>query len=482
MVRESVSAALESSAFPAKELQLRSLRGREAISSLFDFQVEVVSLNPEGIDLAKVVGAEVSIVLSRAGTIERRIHGVVSEASDSLATETDFRIYRLRVVPRMHRLTLVVNQEVNVDVSVPDLVKSKLDLVGLAGDVDLRLHENHSPREFVVQFAESDFAFVSRLTEHLGISYVFNQQGDKDRIVFADSPSGFPTIDGHEAVHFRQRGEACDVHALTVTRKVVPSVYAMRDYNYRTPALSLVAVHELAADPGGVDEFGAHAKTPAESALLARVRAEESDATRVVYDGKSDLAFVTAGARYRLEDHPLLANLELLVTEVEHELVQVALGTTGSAPSVAYSNSFRAIDAAKPFRPARVTPRPKMVGLYTGLTEAETGAGKKYAHIDEHGRYLVRLLFDTTGTGDRRRASHPIRLAQPHVGVDSGVHMPLHPGTEVVVAFVNGDPDRPIIVGALHNHAMPSVTAQGERTTNRIKTASGIVMDLIDGH
>src|SRR5690606_28914516 len=138
--------------------------------------------------------------------------------------------------------------------------------------------------------------------------------------------------------------------------------------------------------------------------------------------------------------------------------------------------TFVAIDTVQPYRPPRITPRPRIPGLLTGVVEAKSSTDvERYARIDAEGRYWIKFLFDTVPIGERR-ASRPIRRAYTNVGSDYGMHFPLRPGVEVVMAFVNGDPDRPIVLGAVHNTRTPNPVMDKIGRTNMIKTASGIRM------
>jgi type VI secretion system secreted protein VgrG len=471
---------IELSGFSSDVLKVYKLSGRETISQLFNFDVEVVCPKEAGVDGHALTGQDAQIVLEQDGVELRRIHGMVAEVHDLLANLLNHRAYRLRIVPRAFRLTLVETEEISMNMSVPDIIKHKLELVGLSGgDVELRLIGSYAPREFVVQYHETDFAFICRLAEHLGISFFFEHQDGQDTMVFTDNVAGFKPAAGAEAVHFRERGEHRDVFEIEARSKLVPSVYVARDYNYRQPLLDLTSEHVLPTGyAGGVIEHGGHFKTPAEGKALAQVRAEERQATQLVYVGKSDLGALGAGARCMLEGHPHLDSLDLLLVEVEHLVTPAVGGSSGSEQHRNYVNTFRATPGQQTYRPPRVTPKPRIGGLVTGIVDAGPGGSGKSAQIDDQGRYMVRILFDTGAAGGV--SSRPVRMIQNHAGANYGTHFPLKPGIEVLIAFVNGDPDRPVIVGAVPNPLTPSPVAASNRSTHRIKTQEGILFDLVD--
>ncbi|WP_437528641.1 type VI secretion system tip protein TssI/VgrG [Sorangium sp. So ce726] len=472
---DSLNIRLELSGFSSDLLQVSRLSGREAISQLFTFDVEVVCPSEDGVDGQTFTGESIAIVFEQNKVEVRRVHGMVAEVHDMLANLRDHRAYRLHIVPRAYRLALVETTEISMNKAVPDLIKQKLELVGLSGsDVELRLAGTYAPREFVVQYQETDLAFISRLAEHAGISFFFEHQDGQDTMVFTDG-AGFEPAAGAESVQFRENSDTRDVFELEARSRLVPSVYVARDYNYRQPMLDLTSEHVLPTGyAGGVVEYGGHYKTPAEGKALAQVRAEERQATQLVYAGRSAVSGLGAGARSTLEGHPNLESLDLLFVEVEHRATLL----TGRDEPRRYVNTFRAIPGQNTYRPPRVTPTPRIGGVVTGIVDAGPGGGGNDAQIDDQGRYMVRFLFDTGAAGGV--TSRPVRMLQNHAGANYGTHFPLKPGTEVLIAFVNGDPDRPVIVGAAPNPLTPSPVNSANRSTHRIKTQGGIVFDLVD--
>jgi len=476
-------ATIESSDFSCDGVEVHRLSGSEAIGRLYDFQVEVACAH-DGPSLDGIEGALVTVVMERfRGAGQgwhgvRKIHGMVAEVEDMLATHADVHVYRLRVVPRAFALTLVEIQEIYMNLSVPDIIKDKLQHVGLSAKIEMRLSGTYVPREFVVQYNESDLAFVSRQAEHHGISFYFQHGDASDTLVFTDDMSGFQTVDGASSIPYGAHVADGTVFRLTSTRRVVPSYYAVRDYNYRTPTVDITGEHTLPdAFAGGVVEYGTHPKTPDEAKAIAEIRAQERFAGQLVYTGRSMVPALSAGMRVTITDHPDKGSLELLITEVEHDARQIVRARSESEEQ-GYTNTFRAIPADRAYRPPRVTPKPRIAGLLTAIVDpGPAGPGAKYAQIDEHGRYLVHFVFDTTPPGERA-ASRRIRMVQNHAGENYGTHFPLHPGVEVVVGFVDGDPDRPLIVGAVPNPIKSSPVTQGETGLHRIRTSSGITMEM----
>ncbi len=407
---------------------------------------------------------------------------MISEVEDMLDPEARHRTYRLRLVPRAYRSTLVETQEIFLDKSIPEIIQAKLARVGLeAEDVSLRLLGSYPPREFVVQYKETDLAFISRLAEHLGISFYFEHGAGRDVMVFSDDPNLLHPIEGAEVVQFRPRGEKNDVHRITLTDRLIPSTYVAQDYNYLTPDLDISGRHEVAGYAGGVIEYGPHTLTAAESTTTARVRAEERKATDDVFSGEADVCRFHAGAAFTLEGHPRLPSTRLLLVEVTHHATQNVLMGGSAEGDRHYTNRFRAVHAADPYRPPRVTPRPRILGVLSGRIEPRTdGAIGPYSTLDDQGRYTVRFFFDPAPLGARPASSLPVRMMQPHAGPNYGFHFPLKPGVEVLVAFTEGDPDRPFVLGTVPNPVTPTPVAQPGYLMNRIQTASGVFMEMKD--
>ena len=492
---------LETETLPNGELELIKLRGREVISQLFEYEILAVCRDPSAFEPEEIVGEEAAIVFSREGEEVRRIYGMISTVSDRLETETEHTTYRLTFVPRAYRLTLVETLDVFLDITVPDVIRQKMKDAGLqekapgadpgggsahrrlgqagpGNDFELRLHDKYPLRDFVVQYKETDLAFISRLCEHLGISITYEHTTGKDVMVFTDANEGFRAIEGREAAPFRGRGEHRDVYAFEETIRMIPAQYVVRDYNYRTPQVTLTGQAQVPTGLGSVVEYGSHVKTPEEAEKLAQVRAQERMAGRRVYTGIADVPSLRAGARFTLEGHPR-GDTRLLLTETLLEAEQVTLGFASVKESF-FRVDFTAVSDKRRFRPQRLTPKPRIHGVVTGVIDSPKD-DTRYADVDDQGRYKVRFLFDTTSP-DKGQASKLVRMAQPHSGEGYGMHFPLRPGVEVMITFVDGDPDRPIIVSTVPNPQTASPVQAGNAPRNIIRTGGGNEINIDDTH
>ncbi len=484
MTKDYLNVRIESQDFDSSLVEIHKLTGRERISQLFRFELEIVYKKPEGLPLEDLAGAEVVLVFERANEQVRRLFGMVARVDDLFDTEEAYTGYRLLIVPRAWRMTLIETLDIFQKMSVPQIIRKKLELIDLVTkgiDYEFRLLDQYPEREFVVQYEETDLAFISRLAEHEGISFFFEHGDERDKIVFVDRRGGFRPIVGSEStVNYSRRGEQVGVYGFELQHRLIPGAYVVRDFNYRTPQLELQADHELDDGyGGGIIEYGTHCETPEQAERYAEIRAQQHHATREVYCGSSDTQTFSPGAIFELTAHPRV-NPKLLLLEVDHSATQSVAGRGGGEERT-YTNSFRAIDASEQYRPPRITPKPRIPGLITGIVEQgqEDDVGK-FAKIDGQGRYTVKFLFDTAPPGDNK-ASRPVRRLQPSAGPNYGMHFPLRPGVEVSLAFVNGDPDRPLIVGAVPNPLTPTPVDEGIATKNRIKPESGVLFEIEDG-
>lgn len=480
MVHGSVEARLESRSFSCDHLRIHKLSGREAISQLFSFDLEVVSSVADEPVAFEMSGAEVTIVFSCGGEDHRRIHGIITEIDEMFETGVEHRSYRLRVAPRAFLLTLAELQDIFIDQSAPEIVRRKLEGAGFSSDdLELRLLASYPALELAVQYRETDFAFVSRLTEHLGISFFFEHGERRETIVFTDG-RGFPKVPGRADIRFRPRGERRGVFCIEGTTRLIPKSYVLEGYSGGAAGGDLIASHESPLGySGGVVEYGAHFKTLEAGVELAQIRAEEREAGRFVYSGQSDACELGAGLRFALRGHLRLNGTELLVTEVEHALIQPTLIHT-AVEGVHYENTFRAIDAGLVYRPRRATPRPRIHGVMRGVVEQEPDAAPgQCARTDERGRYAVKL-GSGAGLAGQQSASRPACMIPRCAGPEDGARAPLKPGAEVLVMFIDGDPDRPLIIDAAPGPAASSPVTWDNAPDKGAKTAPGTGVTMGD--
>jgi type VI secretion system secreted protein VgrG len=468
---------LTSSAFGDSQIDVLSLDGEERLGQLFHFDVEVTT--PDGsLDEEAVMTSPLTLSFVRNDAIERRVHGIAANIEERTTTgDQGYRSYYIRLVPRLWLGTVNEALDIFMDKSIPEVIEDKLGMWGfeLGTDFVMRLRTDYPKREFVVQYRESDVAFISRWCEHLGITLSLEHDEQRDVVVFSDHQEAFAEIEGEAAVPFRDAGAGSGVSALVAKRRTMPRRIVMRDYNYRTPGVDLTVIEEVPTGRAGdVVEYGAHFKTPSEGKWFAGLRVQQVLSTQRVLNGQATEPRLRAGATFALEGHPA-GELELLVTEVDHR-AELA-GPRGGRGSLSYGTTFRAIAKELTFRPPRITPRPKVTGVLNGVIDAS--AKGDYAEIDADGRYRVKFLYDTAQR-DEGLASKLVRMAQPHAGGGYGMHFPLRPGVEVILTCVDGDPDRPVIASTVPNPSNPSPVTGGNNARNIIRTGGGNEINIDD--
>jgi type VI secretion system VgrG family protein len=470
---------LEAPALSGIDVQVRSVVGRERIAELYRFVIEVRVPGEVDIDLAALLRDRATLVFLRGDDELRRVHGAIVAASDRSEPDAKHATWELELGPRISDLALNRRLEVAVERGVRDIVSDKLTRAGFEADRDFAISfaGDYGTREFTVQYEESDLDFARRLTEYYGIAFTFVHEDGRDKVIFLDNNDAYPALDD---VPYRARDSGGGVFRLSTAVRRLPSAYRVRDYNYRKPSLDVEGREAIVAGRGGeIYEFGANVTTSEQAHNVARVRAEAIRATSNILNGESDWMPLRAGAICTIDGHPR-GPQRVLIVEVEHDAEVTALAE-GTGEEHGYQNRFVAIPADVEYRPPMTTPRPRVSGMLTGMIEGGDG---EYAHLDEHGRYRVRLLFDDSDTPEAH-ASLPIRMAQPHAGPGYGMHFPLRAGVEVLIACIDGDPDRPVIAGCVPNGETPSPVTTNNAAKNILRTGGGneiAIDDTKGGH
>jgi type VI secretion system secreted protein VgrG len=456
---------------------------KHALSRDFRFSVTLTAtaeLQPD-----TVVGNRATLEM-RWGSARVYLHGIVSDFFRDSDTP-DAMGYRVILRSPLSPLKHNTNNRVFVNRSTPHILDEVLRGAGFAkDDFAIDLADTYPEHEFVVQYAETDYDFLARLLARAGIFFTFASDDKKTRPLFCDESTRRPSLP--EIGELRYQPQSGTARAIETIYALYPQAHLLSgrvrvdDYNYRTPDTALEAVQSAAMDAGigenGV--YGDHFKTPEAGQRMAAIRQQAIDAQRMVYEGKTDCRGILPGYRLKITNHPQIdLNDDYLVVEVTHSADQgagLAFGKAAKGPT--YANTVRLIKAATPYRPP-VPDKRRIVGTFTARVET---TGSEYAYLDEQGRYHVRLDFDR-GKAGPGEASHPVRLIQPYGGDNYGIHFPLRAGTEVALTCVNGDPDRPVLSGALSNPDTPSVVTSNNATQNIIRTVSGneLVMDDQEG-
>ena len=458
----------------------------EAISECFHMQIQASSEDGD-VAYGDLIGKDTTLTV-QAEDFSVKHHGIITEFNqypDSSASfGHDSYLYDIVIEPHLKLLSYTNQSRIFHDLSVQEIIQQVLEKSGLSShtDFDFQLRGTYPKREYTVQYNESDFNFVSRLMEDEGLFYFFDHSEDKDVLVIADKLESIkPLVHTPEVDLQTETGlsHMATDHVLKLrrTQRMVTGKVTLKDYNYRKPNLNILG---KATKPGQGEDyhFAPHIDTPSEADRVATLRAEMHACSKVILDGESICRDFRAGMRFELKDpegrHSHFESKYTLI-RVSHHGDQRE-GFEGDRDKIIYTNTFTCIPADTIFRPALLTPKPKVHGVLTAKVDGVEG---KYAFLDEDGRYRATLPFDLTNPKDGK-GSLPIRLTQPYGGPNYGMHFPLHNGNEMVLSFEDGDVDRPIALGTVPNPNNGSPVNKRNNHESLIKTASGHQIRLDD--
>lgn len=456
-------------------------KGAEGLSKLFQFDVTVISAKAN-LDLDAVLEQPATFSLLRADQ-NVTYHGTLQHF-DVLHAAGEFIFYKATLVPSLWWLTLRQTSQVFLDMTLNEILEAVLKDGGLsASDYDLQLQRSYPKREYVCQYNESNYDFLCRQMEHQGIYYYFKHTDSDSKLIITDTKLSHVETPQTSTVRYApptglESASHEDVVSSFVGRKsAIPKSVRVKDYNYRKPSAEVVGKADVASKGvGEVYLYGEHAKTSSEGEALAKIRSEEHKCREQLFYGSGTASFLRSGFTVRLKNHFRDDfNQQYLIVESKHQGSQAAFLSAGMERAaelveheMRYSVDFTAIPATVQFRPAQTAKEPRIYGTLNATIDA-AGSGE-YAELDEQGRYKVILPFDLSGRSGGK-ASRPLRMIQPYAGADHGMHFPLHKNTEVMLSFIDGDPDRPIISGAAPNPDTPSLVKDKNQTQALIQTS-----------
>jgi type VI secretion system secreted protein VgrG len=431
-------------------LLLRRLVGHEAISRLFELSLDLAS-ELQSIDFAKIIGTPIRITIRLQSGATRHICGIVSRFYQG-GGDRRLSHYRAEVVPSLWRLTRCTNSRIFQDLSVPEIVKTVLQRRGIT-DIEDRLTGSYAPRVYCAQYRETDYQLVCRLMEQEGISFCFSHHEKGHAVVLFDSPAGNrrcaqATAMYAEATDLYREGEVWD---LGTEQSLAPGAYTLTDYEFERPSLHL-GVSTATLHPVGGNEALEIYEHPGEYGAvqagerLVRLRMEAEEAAALRITGQSACAAFQAGDHFTLAGHYRTdRNQPYLLTEVRHALEQPLVVADG-APAT-YENGFAALPYAIPFRPKKTTRKPAIQGVQIAMVVGPPGED---IYVDKYGRVKIQFYWDRDGQRDEH-SSCWVRVSQPWAGKSWGSVSIPRIGQEVLVDFIDGDPDRPTITGRVYN-------------------------------
>ncbi|QFY44502.1 type VI secretion system tip protein VgrG [Candidatus Methylospira mobilis] len=471
---------------PATSLEVARFEGEESLAGLYRFELLLVSSNTD-IDERMLIGAQATFRMNDgvAGGKDTCYTGIV-ENFEYMQQIAGRAYYKAALTPRLWRLGQFYLTEVYLDKTPLEIIDLVLQGAGLNhNEYDLRLanKDKFPKRKFIFQFQETYLDFLSRYCERLGIYWWFEYQQNKETLIFGNHTRS------HDSRALQLIYQAAgELDAVTTdTRRVqrlnlklqsLPQRITVMDHYYKRATQQIKGT--AVVDPFGTGEvtyYGLHINTNEAAQSLAKIRAEGLICRSRVFSGESTATGLRCGGFIELSGHYRSSfNRQYLLTKVSHKGAQSGLlldGLTVPAETARpeqdfYKASFSAIPADVQFRPEIIHPWPSIEGSLTAYIDAE-GSGQ-YAELNEHGEYKVQLPYDITEKSDAK-ASAWIRMATPYAGDGYGMHFPLHKGTEVLLSFHNGNPDEPVILGAVYNSITANVVTNENQTESVIHTA-----------
>jgi type VI secretion system secreted protein VgrG len=472
-------------------LLFRRMFGSEAVSRLFTYEIE--ALNERGVefDINDLIGQSATVAMT-TNSSPRYINGIVTKCA-YIGEDKDFHRYRLTLQPKLWLLTLNASSRIFQQKSIPDILK----IVFAAITVDFKLQRTYEPVNYCVQYRETDFNFVSRLMEQEGISYAFEHTNGQHTLVLTDTvgspdPScSIPYVDG--AVDNDQNEI---MSAWRATREIPLKSMTLWDAHFALPQKNLEAIKTATGanaqklangavydfpggyatpfdpiTPGGGEQAAQIQKIFTLNTIYAGIRLQEANSRFDEMTGVSNSPLLSAGGIFALTDHPVgRHNLSYLVLSTEYTIIGDDY-RSDSAASKTVDVHITAIPATVQYRPPRVTPKPVVPGAQTAFVVGPSG---QEIFVDKYGRVKVQFNWDREGTNDAN-SSCWLRVAQIWAGQGWGAMAIPRIGHEVIVDFLEGDPDQPIITGRVYNETnMPPYALPANMTVTTIKSNSSL--------
>ncbi|MVW73597.1 type VI secretion system tip protein VgrG [Bordetella sp. 15P40C-2] len=457
-------------------LKFRQMTGHEGLSQLFEFEVELLADN-FNLDLRALLGKPLTLELATTSS-PRYLSGQVTRCVMVGRENSVSRhyIYRATVRPWLWYLTQTSDNKIFQQKTVPDIIKEVLGEYGYP--FELKLTGSYRSWEYCVQYQETDFAFVSRLMEHEGIYYYFKHERDQHTLVMTDDIASHAPVPGYETIPYFGPDRVTTpkeeyVSMWEVAAQVTPDGYATVDYDFTKPGASLDAMSRRkgGSEPGNLEvfEWQGGFQEAQHGEQYARIRLEELQSTQEQSMGLSNARGLAPGALFTLRNHPRKAeNREYLIVSVNYRM-SVGGYSTETGLEEFYEASFSALPSNVQYRAPRVTPIPRTHGPQTARVVGPLG---KEIWTDKYGRIKVQFHWDRYGQRNES-SSCWVRVSSPWAGGGfGGLQLP-RINDEVVVDFIGGCPDRPIVLGRVYNaNNMPPVELPACATQSGFRSQS----------
>jgi type VI secretion system secreted protein VgrG len=452
-------------------LLLTGFTGREEMSRLFAYDLEMLSEN-DNIAAKEIVGKAVGWSVSHINVEPRNFHGMVKRFTAGPRTFRQYRSYRAEVVPWLWFLTRTMDCRIFQNKTAPEIIEQIFKDFSFT-DYQLNTSRSYEKRVYCVQYRETAFNFVSRLMEEEGLFYFFVHDKSKHTLVIGDRTSHYKTCSEGTVIY--DAGSRAENHITTWDHRYEfrSGKWAFNDYNFETPSTSLLANTSTLVDLPNISKYELYDypglyMVKADGDGDAKIRIEEEECPYNLVVGASRNCTFTPGHKFTLDGHEVDAeNGGYLVTMVEHSATDESIMGGGGASE--YSNTFSCIPSSVVFRPERITRKPFVQGPQTALVVGPKG---EEIYTDKYGRVKVHFYWDRYDKKDEN-SSCWIRVSENWAGNKWGIVFNPRIGQEVVVDFLEGDPDRPLITGRVYNaEQMPPYELPTHQSKSVIKTRS----------
>ena len=466
--------------------------GVEGLHRLFDFHIDLVCADA-AVDTGKLLAAPCRFEILRDGDAAPAVFSGYPARVEQRGFFNGYAYYSVHLRPTLWKLTQLRQSAVFLNKKLEDVLRELINSqTFFQFPHEFRLTAGDYPApEFAMQYQETLYDYICWRMEEQGAYFYFEEKDGADKVIFADAPQSHdagaaPTLFYAPASGLEGDRREEIIVSFSLAQTPLPRRVVLRSYDWRNPNKPVVGMADVDVNGlGDVYLSNEYVDNDADAARLATIRAQELRCRGRLFHGASSAPTLRPGRIFRLDRHYSPAfNRDYLVTEITHEGRQDAYLTLGlgiplrdADERLYYRNSFTCMEADVPYRPARTAPRTHIPGVLRAFVAGD-GSGAR-AEMDEHGRYKLLFPFDLSGrTGGN--VSCWIRRAQPQVGKDSGLSLPLLPGTEVLVSFVDGNPDLPVIAGALANGETGSISGSGNANFQGLRTPGGNQITIND--
>jgi type VI secretion system secreted protein VgrG len=459
-------------------LLLTSFSGHEEMSRLFTYDLEMLS-EDDAIDAKKIVGKNVTFSVEFADGTPRYFNGFVSRFA-YCGRNDRLSVYRAQVVPWLWFLTRKSDCRIFQDKSVPDIIKQIFSDAGFTDFETSDIGGSHQPWDYCVQYRETSFNFISRLMEHEGIFYYFRHEQGKHALVLGDQASAYKDCVDKDVQFASNLSSPESTDQLTHWEhqyEFRTGKWAQTDYNFKEPTTDLMTQVKTVVSLDGNSKYefydypGTYEKK-GDGDAETKIRMQEEEVPYNVVQGASMCRSFSPGGKFKIKKHHCKSEVGkgYAVLSTHHSATIGTSYLTGDLDTTyTYKNSFTCIPDSVVFRPARLTPKPVIHGSQTALVVGPSG---EEIWPDKYGRVKVQFYWDRLGKKDEK-SSCWIRCAQSSAGKNWGAMFIPRVGQEVVVTYLEGDPDLPLVTGIVYNaDQMPAYTLPDEKTKSYVKSNS----------